>query len=161
MFGQRYAVYWNIYSPARWKEVQRSRPDLPGGVIDRVVIGDSSSGREHNFQAYRFQTGQRQEKTWVRSQLWFRYDLNIDPSSPNVLQCSYWGGDSSRFDLLIDGKLLKSEALPGVKAEEFVKVEYDIPPDLVLGKKRIAVMFRAKENKPTAEVYELAVVEKE
>jgi DUF1680 family protein len=161
MFGQRYAVYWNIYSPAQWKEIQRTRPGLPDGFVDRVTIGDSSSEHEHNFQAYRFQSGTRLDKKWVRSHLWFRYDLNVDPSSPNVLQCSYWGGDSSKFDLLIDGKLLKSEVLQGVKVDGFLKLKYHIPPDLVFGKKRIAVMFRAKENKPTAEVYELAVVEKD
>ena len=161
MFGQRYAVYWNIYSPARWKEVQDSRPALPDGVVDRVLIGEAASEREHNFQAYRFQSGRRQDKKWIRSQLWFRFDLNVAPSSPNVLQCTFWGGDSCRFDVLIDGKLLRSEALQGATGDVYVKVGYDIPPDLFSGKKRVAVMFRAKENKPTAEVYELAVVRQE
>jgi len=161
MFGQRYAVYWDFYSPAQWKEMQDSRPALPDGVVDRVSIGELSSEREHNFQAYRFQSGQRQEKKWVKSQLWFRYDLNVVPSALNVLQCTFWGGDSSKFDVLIDGKLLKSEALQGAEGDVYMKIGYDIPPDLVGGKKRVAVMFRAKENKPTAELYELAVVRPE
>jgi len=71
------------------------------------------------------------------------------------------GGDSSKFDVLIDGKLLKSEALQAAEGDASVKVGYDIPPDLVSGKKRVAVMFRAKANKPTAELYELAVVRPE
>jgi hypothetical protein len=160
VFGERYAVYWNMYSPSRWKSLCDSRPSLPAGVTDRVMIGDPASEREHNLQAYRFQTGERTGKKWIKSPLWFRYDLNIVPSSPNILSCTYWGGDSSRFDILIDGRLLKSEIL-GRGRDEFLNVGYGIPPDLIRGKRRVAVMFRAKENKPTAEVYELGVVQKE
>lgn len=160
-FGQRYAVYWNMYSPAQWQEAQKSRPVLPAGVVDRVTVGEPVSEREHNFQAYRFQSGQRQEMKWIKSQLWFRYDMNITPSAPSVLQCTYWGGESSTFDVLIDGKLLKSETLQGGGEDVFLIVDYEIPPELVRGKKRIAIMFRAKDNKPTAEVYGLAVVHKQ
>ena len=160
VFGERYAVYWNMYSPSQWKSLCDSRPSLPAGVTDRVMTGDPASEREHNFQAYRFQTGERMGKKWIKSPLWFRYDLNVVPSSPNILSCTYWGGDSSKFDILIDGRLLKSEILGGGRGE-FLNVGYGIPPDLIRGKSRMAVMFRAKENKPTAEVYELRVVQKE
>jgi DUF1680 family protein len=160
MFGQRYAVYWNLYSQREWDSLLSTRPAFPTGVTDRVIVGDNRSHNEHNFQAYRFQSGERQGKNWIRSHLWFRYDMNVLPSSLNVLSCTFWGGDTSSFEILIDGQRLKSESLPGGKTGEFVKTEYDIPPDFISGKKRVAVMFRAKENKPTAELYECAVLRK-
>ena len=83
------------------------------------------------------------------------------PSSLNVLSCAFWGGDTSTFEILIDGQRLKIESLSGGKNGEFVKTEYEIPPDFVRGKKRVAVMIRAKENKPTAELYECAVLRKD
>lgn len=161
MFGQRYAVYWNLYSPREWETIQNTRPVLPIGVTDRVIVGDNRSHEEHNFQAYRFQSGERQGKKWIRSQLWFRYDVNIIPSSLNVLSCTFGGGDTSTFEILIDGQRLKIESLADGKTGEFVKTEYEIPPDFVPGKKRVAVMIRAKENKPTAELYECAVLRKD
>jgi len=159
-FGQRYAVYWNIYTPSQWESLQKSRQTAPAGIIDRVTIGDLVSEREHNFQAYRFQTGDRQGKKWIKSSLWFRYDLNVDPSSPNILACTFWGDDSSKFDFLIDGLPLKTESLKGEKAVGFLDVRHDIPADLIRGKRKIAVMFRSRDNKPTPEVYECATLQK-
>jgi DUF1680 family protein len=158
-FGQRYAVYWNTFAPYEWKVLQETRPALPAGAIDRVVVGDHQSEREHNFQAYRFQTGERLQMKWVKSLLWFRFDLNIDPAATNTLKCTYWGGDKDcSFDILIDGVRATSQKLNGGKDIEFIDISYQIPPELVKEKKRIAVMFRAKERMPTAELYDCAIV---
>ena len=158
-FGQRYAVYWNTFAPYEWKVLQETRPALPAGAIDRVVVGDHQSEREHNFQAYRFQTGERLQKKWVKSPLWFRFDLNVDPVGTNTLMCTYWGGDKDcSFDILIDGVRATSQKLSGGKDTEFINVNYQIAPELVKDKKRIAVMFRSKDRMPTAELYECAIV---
>lgn len=158
LFSQRYAVYWDVLSPADWNSRESATKKLPAGTTDTVQIGDAKSERDHNFQAYRFQAGQHEGRNWVKSQLWFRYDLNISPSAPNVLECVYAGADSCRFEILIDGRVLKSESFSGSSSGSLVKVGYDVPRNLVRGKKRVAVMFRAKENKPTPEVYSVAMV---
>jgi hypothetical protein len=99
--------------------------------------------------------------SWVKSQLWFRYDLDVSTSDTNVLECVYSSNDTCKFDVLIDGKLLKTENVVGTKPGNFAKVGYEIPRDRISGKKRVAVMFRGREGKPTAELYELAVVRKQ
>jgi DUF1680 family protein len=161
LFGQRYAVYWDFVSPSEYKLHIAAKPPLQAGRIDAVRIGDARSEREHNFQAYRFQTGQQQGMSWVKSQLWFRYDLDVSTSDTNVLECVYSSNDTCKFDVLIDGKLLKTENVVGTKPGNFAKVGYEIPRDRTSGKKRVAVMFRGREGKPTAELYELAVVRKQ
>jgi uncharacterized protein len=155
LFGQRYAVYWNVYAPFEWKTLQESRPVLPAGVLDRVVVGDRVSDREHNFQAYRFQRGERLGRSWVKSQISVRYDLNADPSKTCALKCTYWGGEKDcTFLLLVDGLPLAKQTLAGGKESEFTDITYPIPPELVKGKKRISIMLRAEGGKPTGELYQ-------
>ena len=158
-FGQRYAVYWNIYGPKEWEALQDSRPQLTPGVVDRVIVGDRQSDRDHNFQAWRFETGERLGKKWVKSPQWFRYDLDVDSERSNTLRCTFWGGDKNcSFDILIDGLQMTSQTFIGGKDTEFVEMKYEIPPQLLSGKKRVAVMFRSKETKPTAELYDCAIL---
>ena len=154
LFGQRYAVYWNIYAPYEWQVIQDSRASTVSGLVDKVIVGDHRSDREHNFQAYRFQTGERMGKAWVKSPLSIRYDLNVDSSHECTLKCTYWGGDKDcSFAISVDGLLLSTQALSGGKDNDFVDVSYPIPGDLLRGKKRVSIMFRAERGKPMGEVY--------
>jgi uncharacterized protein len=154
MFGQRYAVYWNIYAPYEWKVMQEMRPARPPGVIDKVVVCDHRSDRKHNFQAYKFQSGERMGQKWVKSQLSIRYDVDVNPSQACALKCTFWGGEKDcTFDILIDGLLLRKVSLIGGKDMEFVDEKYPIPEELIRGKKKASVTFRARGGKPTAELY--------
>jgi uncharacterized protein len=159
MFGQRYAVYWNIYAPYEWQALQDAAVVLPSGVLDRVTVGNEQSDRDHNFQAWRFEKGERMGRKWVKSPQWFRYDLSVEPNQAEFLACTYWRGDNDcSFDILIDGVRMSGESLTGGKDAVFVEKKYEIPNELIAGKKRVAIMFRGKENKPTAELYECAVI---
>ena len=160
MFGQRYAVYWNIYAPYEWRTMQDARPTLRPGVLDKVIVGDHRSDREHNFQAYRFQSGERTGQKWVKSSLSFRYDVDVDTTQGCTLKCTYWGGDKdSAFDILLDGLPLANQSLTGGKDMEFIDVKYPIPERLIHGKKRVSVMFRAGRGKPTAELCGCEIVQ--
>ena len=160
LFGQRYAVYWNLYAPYEWNTMQDMRPARLTGVVDRVIVGDHRSDREHNFQAYKFQSGEWMGQKWVKSPLSFRYDVNVDAAKGCTLKCTYSGGDKEcAFDLLIDGLLLARQTVTGGKSTEFVDVRYPIPDDLIHGKKRVSVMFRASGGKPTAELFGCEIVE--
>lgn len=159
MFGQRYVVYWNILSPHERQAIRDAAPVLLPGILDRVAVGDEQEERDHNFQAWRFERGERLKKKWVKSPQWFRYDLSVESNHPETLSCTFWGGDKDcSFDILIDGLRMTADSLSGGKDSEFIEKRYDIPKELLAGKKRVAVMFRAKGNKPTAELYDCAVV---
>jgi len=157
-FGQRYAVYWNIYTQPEWQALQDSRPRLAPGVLDRVLVGDQQSDRDHNFQAWRIERGQRNGRNWVKSPLSFRYDVSVDPEKANVLACVFGGGGKeSSFDILVDGVKIATQTIGASKENEFVEKKYDIPRGLVSGKQRVAITFRARDNKPTAELYDCVV----
>jgi DUF1680 family protein len=160
MFGQRYAIYWDLITPAEWKEFKSSRPVLPPGVIDRVQIGDAKSEKEHNFQAYHFSRGETRGRGWVKSPQWFRHDLNVRSEKPMTLSCTYSGDERDCiFDIMIDGLLLTTQTLEGQRPGEFLTITYPIPADLIRGKKRVAVMLRGKEGKTTAELYDCSIEE--
>ena len=98
-------------------------------------------------------------RAWVRSLEWFRYDLSVDSNQAQALTCTFWGGDQDcSFDILIDGLRMTSDSLTGGKETDFIEKKYDIPKELLAGRNRVAVMLRAKEHKPTAELYECAIV---
>jgi len=158
MFHQRYAVYWNIHSEESWKALQASSKGLPEGIIDQVAVGERHSDREHNFQAYRFLTGRTGGKNWVMSPLWFRYDMNVNTAHENTLTCTYAGnGQDCTFEILIDGIRLTMQSLRGEKPGEVLEVSCPLPQALLEGKRRVAVMFRAKEGGMTGELCGLAV----
>ena len=158
VFGQRYAVYWNIYAQPEWQALQDSRPRFAPGVLDRVVVGDQQSDRDHNFQAWRFEKGERNGRHWVQSPLSFRYDVTVDPDHTNGLTCVFGTGEKeSSFDILIDGVKIATQSMDVSKGAELVEKKYDIPSELVAGKQRVAITFRARDNKPTAELYDCVV----
>ena len=158
-FGQRYAVYWDIFTLHEWKTFQDSRPQFGAGVLDRVAVGDRQSDYEHNFQAWRFEKGESHGLKWVKSPLSFRYDLAVDQTQSNILACIFGGSEKeSAFDILVDGVKIADQTIDGSKASELVEKRYDIPSELLVGKRRVAITFRAKDNKPTAELYDCSTI---
>jgi len=157
-FGQRYAVYWNMYAPNEWQARQKSRPQLAPGIVDRVLVGDSESDRDHNFQAWRFEKGERRGRKWVQSPISFRYDVTVRPGRANDLVCVFGGGEKeSAFDILVDGVKIAAQTVAAATGAEYVEQKYAIPEELLSGKNRVAVTFRARDNKPTAQLYDCMI----
>jgi hypothetical protein len=76
--------------------------------------------------------------------------MNVLPDSEMALLCTYSGeAKNLSFEILIDGLLMKESTLQTAKAGEPIAVRYDIPFDLLKGKRRVAIMFRGKSNRPT------------
>jgi hypothetical protein len=159
LFGQRYSVYWNVYTPDEYREIERSSAKLPDSVSDAVTVGEKNSERAHNFQAYRSERGLEHERAWVQSPQWFRYDLDVPEGSRAAVRCTFWGEDKDcAFDVLIDGREFASQELSGAEGAGFFEARYPVPPELLKGKTRVAVMFRAKEKKPTGRLFGLSAV---
>jgi uncharacterized protein len=159
MFGQRYAVYWNMYAPYEWQSLQASRQATVPGVIDRVVVGNHRSERDHNFQSFRFQRGERMGEPWVKSTLSVRYDLDVDTNKGNILQCRFWRGEGTNaFELLIDGVSVAKDSLSRGGETPFVDVTCPVPPELLRGKHRVSVMVKNRSGKSTPELYGCAIL---
>jgi hypothetical protein len=155
LFGERYAIYWNLLNEEEFRE-QTAAARLPDGVIDEVRINDLRSERRHNFQAFEFERGSGDVGDWVQSTFWLKVDLTVVPDRPLRLHCSYSTDPEAEFDVMIDGETLATEHF---QAEgELVEAEYPIPPEMTQGKTRVSAMFEAHPEKSTGRLMRCLVV---
>ncbi len=158
LFGQRYAIYWNIYTESEWSALKAIVKTLPEGIVDSIKIGDTASEEEHNFRGMFTKSGQESGRNWISSANLFRYDLRILPGEKLTLLCTFLDEDKDQiFDIMIDGRKLERQTIVPKKPGEFFEVEYPIPLEYSLGKKRVAVMFRAEKGKTTGRLFGLGI----
>lgn len=147
--------------PAR-KVEPLERPDLEKRKIDRVVIADAESEKEHGFKGARTDAGPFRGRFWRHAGGgWFSYKVKVRPDKPNALLCTYWGSDvgNRRFDILVDGKKIAQQVLDRNEPDEFFDVEYAIPAELTQGKKTITVRFESVGNATAGGVFDLWMIE--
>jgi DUF1680 family protein len=143
IFKEHYAIYWRIYGRDDWKSIKNNRPVLPENTVDAVVIGDSNSEYDHNFQAYRYERGELEGRNWVRSTEWLRYDLDVIPDTPVSLLVTYFGDDSDcDLEIKVNGHKLDVSVLNSAPKGQFVDETYQIPIEITRGKKRVVVALQ-------------------
>ena len=163
----RYNVYWTRYSPGEWdkKKVEieaadRRRRALATATIDAVDPGSEDSEKDHDLQqassTQPFFEGHRGREA---RNGWFSYALKVVPDKPLTLVCSYRGSEGRRrvFDVLVDGRKLKTENLP-YHPTELLDYEYTIPPALTAGKTGVIVKFQSQADAATAAVFDVRIV---
>jgi len=160
LFHQRYAIYWDLYDEQGWERIQSARIRLPGEVVDSVCVGDMQCERKHNFQAYQSVRGETGKRHWVKSSLWFRYDVNVNSGRPTVLRCTYAGRERDcLFDITIDGLALATQNLQGEDTGRAIRAAYAVPSAMIAGKSRVAVKFKARQGTMTGALEGLSVTE--
>ncbi|MCR4415252.1 MAG: glycoside hydrolase family 127 protein [Thermoguttaceae bacterium] len=170
LFGECYAVYWNVYrrgSPAHQARLadDRRRARRAARTVDAVEIGDPSSESQHDFRGERTESGAGGAGRWRHATAggWFSYRLKVPADTPTVLCCTYWGGDTPprRFDILIDGTPIATQELDRNRPGEFFDVEYPVPPELTRGKSQITVRFQARPGNIAGGVFGLALLRRD
>jgi DUF1680 family protein len=160
LFHQRYTIYWDLYDEQGWERIQNARIRLPKETFDSVCVGDMQCERRHNFQAFESVRGETRKRQWVKSPLWFRYDVNVNPGRSMVLHCTYAGKEKDcLFDITIDGLPLATQDLQGEDTGEAIHSAYAIPSSMIAGKNRVAVKFKARQGTMTGAVLGLSVTE--
>ncbi|MFO1019481.1 MAG: glycoside hydrolase family 127 protein [Planctomycetales bacterium] len=149
---QRYSVYWSLYSPQEWERhqaelaaVEARRREIEARRIDEVHPGEQQSETDHHLQGMNTQAGPFQDRKWRHAaEGWFSWDLKVAPSDvPQVLTCTYWGSDTGRtFDILVDGQKIATQTLSMKRPEEFIDVDYPLPPELLRNKQKVTIRFR-------------------
>lgn len=138
--GTRYAIY--AITSASYLQID----DFNDGW-DSVGAADTA----HNFQAWQSERGESHGKTWVRSPLWFRYDLSVWPSSSNTLHLTFARDEDARtFELCVDGVVVATPTLQPPTGEEplFTK-QFELPTSATNGRSCVAIMLRVpKDGKP-------------
>ena len=167
---RRYAVYWDMYTPAEWsrKETEFRTLAEKQKKLDAATVGFAQPGQ---MQAERDSNQQGEGTAPVRVEnhfgrnatKWFSFDLPADPSHPLTLIVTYSNdnGGPSACDVLVEGRKL-GEQTGGRRSPEqeirFSDVEYKIPADLVADKKKITVRFEATNGRSTPSVFGIRVV---
>ena len=161
-----YGVYW-IVTPEgseRHKAIlaaEEARRKHEARTIDRVVVGDEASERDHNLQGEKHGAGPYGNRHWRHApDGWFSWDLKVLPEVQNTLVCTYWGSDvpPRRFDILVDGKVIATQELNVNKPGQFLDVEYPIPLELTRGRDKVTVRFQAQPGNTAGGVFDCAIL---
>lgn len=158
LFGQRYALYWNLSGEINWEILKPINETLPASMVDLVQIGDKASEKGHDFQAFRIDTGSTSGYRWVQSAEWFRYDMRVDSSGNDTLACQFVGdAKDCVFDLLIDGMHLASDSIRAGSEGVPVDRSYAIPAERASGREQVAVKFKSRDGRPTPRLCRMSV----
>ena len=161
----RYTVYWNVYTPAEWDALAKSRAageararGLVARTVDVVDLGVPESEKAHDYQDQGAAVADfdgRQGREAGRA-AWFSYALKVRPDQAQTLIVTYRGSEGRRrvFDILVDGQTIATETLP-YHPTELLDMEYPIPDALTRGKTRVVVRFQPQDQAATAQVFEI------
>ena len=161
-----YTVYWDTLDKKQWEQTLREREvetarEKAAGMVDKVLIGDDESEREHRLQGERTAAGDFRDRTWrhATSGGWFSYQVAVAPGKPSMLVCAYWGSDGGvrEFDVLVDGTRIATQKLENLHPGTFFEQKYLIPAELVQGKSRVTVRFQGLPGKTAGGVFGLQV----
>lgn len=165
----RYAVYLDTFDVEGWRkqeEIYRQEEEqareLAARTVDYLRPGEMQPERDHNFQGEKVETGEFKKRKWrhALSGGWFSFDMAVDPSKPNALVLTYWGSDAGdrEFDILVDGKKIATQKLEREKPDVFFDVRYEIPSELLEGKKKVTIKLQALPTKLAGGLYGARVV---
>lgn len=138
-----------------------ARPQLDRRTIDRVVVGDSKSEKDHNLQGERTSAGIFNAMRWRHAGGgWFGYSLKVKPGAANYVLVTYWGSDvgNRRFDVIVDGNIVGHQTLDNNEPGKFFDVEYPIPADLITGKETVVVKIQSAEGATAGGIFDLRTV---
>lgn len=158
----RYMMYWLNVDGEKWDAIraeleaeEAAAQLLEARTIDYVVTGTQQSESDHYMQQSGSGSGSYNGEYYRDGGGWFSYELQTKGHTEGVtLMARYWGGDSGNrtFDILIDNTVIATETLTGGKSE-FVNVEYPVPSELLEGKDKVRVKFKAHSGNVAGGVY--------
>lgn len=169
-YNRRYSVYWDLFNENEWNirkteysaELERIKK-IKASEIDFVQPGEMQPERNHNFRGEKSSVGKYKERGNRDSRGgWFSFDLKSLKDSPVALVVDYWGGfpGAKTFDILVNNKIIATENISNKKDGQFISEEYMIPGELLKGKTKITVMFRAHPGNMAGPVFGVRTIRK-
>lgn len=148
---ERYNIYWDVVSEQDWKtraasieaaEAQQRADDAR--TVDEYRPGEQQSEVDHSMTSQQSNIGNFQDRKWRDAHGWFEFQMKVLPGQPQVLSCTYWGGDRGHtFDILVNGKVIATQTLNAEKPGSFFQVEYPIPASALAGKDKATIRLQA------------------
>ncbi len=146
---RRTAVYFKRYNPAQWAEAEAAfaaaairQRELDARSLDIVRLGVEADERAHNLTSvisyplsYRFKPGRD-----CRSGGFIEFDANVGRATPLKLKATFWGGERDKwFYISVDGVRIAEQRINGDWPHQFVDLDYDIPDEVLRGKRSVRV----------------------
>ena len=171
MARKRYAIYWDVFSPAEWKkkseayEAEEARKrKLETATVAFAQPGQMQTERDYNQQGEDTTPVQLMGRYGRQGTKWFSFDVPVDASHPTTLIVTYSNDARGRrgdFEVFADGTKIGEQQVERRSPEidlRFFDVEYKVPAELVQGKQKITVKFQAKENSAIPGVFGIRTV---
>ena len=156
---RRYAIYWDVFTPAEWanksaayQAEEESVKKLEAATIGFAQPGQMQSERDFAEKDEDSSPVQLQGRYGRQGNSWFSYELPVDPASPAILIVTYSNdarGRKGGFDVLVDGTKIGEQTMERRTPEQdvhFFDVKYSLPLELVKGKQKVTVRFQAREG---------------
>jgi hypothetical protein len=171
MARKRYAIYWDVFSPAEWKkkseayEAEEARKrKLDSATVAFAQPGQMQTERDYNQQGEDTTPVQIMGRYGRQGTKWFSFDLPVDASHPTTIIVTYSNDARARrgeFEVFADGTKIGEQSIERRSPQidlRFFDVEYKLPAELVAGKQKITVKFQAKDGAAIPGVFGIRTV---
>ena len=139
----RYGIYFTLAD--KNTKIKENEADKYT-VIDSLPVANDQYEFSHNLKAYNSNTGNFKGLMFRDATPGgqFSYEMAVDNTVTNYLAVKYYSGDVGRsFTILVDNTVLADVTLEDPNPNGFYDIYYKIPEELVEGKEKITVTFKA------------------
>lgn len=169
----RYMMYWLNLTPQEYTAhleeeatLEALRLALDRRTVDAVNTGEQQPEADHFMTFDKSDKGNYQGQPWRNASDggFFSYRMKTESQPQLKLMVRYWGNENGnrRFDIAIDGEVIATENIAGKwNKDDFVDVEYNIPPGLIAGKDNIDLSFQSHPGHTAGSVYMIRLVRPE
>jgi hypothetical protein len=173
LHDSRYMMYWLALSEDNYKgyldrlaKEEEERQALEARTTDKVQPGEQQPESDHFMETDDSFTGNTNDVFFrdARNGHYFSYLMQTGGNTELSLRLQYWGvGEwkSHEFDIFVDDVLVTSvNNTDKYRISKFVYETYDIPAEVLQGKKQVRVKFVAKPRKQIGEIYGVRLIKK-
>lgn len=166
----RYMTYWMMPSNKQYvsyldsvASLEKEKLALQNRTVDFVAPGEQQPEVDHAMEKENSRTGVFQDEFWrdAHNNGYFSYQLSTNSQTNLSLLVRYWGAEwgNRSFDIYIDDKKLATVNNTGKWNQSLFKTEeYQIPENMLIGKKNIRVKFQALPENTAGAVYYIRLV---
>ena len=167
LHDSRYMIYWPYSTPANLRRMQDKMAEtgaelaaLSAQTIDQVAPGEQQAEVDHAYAGEGAESGIAMGTHWRRASGWFSYALSDKDHEAKILRLTYSTLDAGRkFDVLVNGQLLKSVELAGDAPQELYSLDYALPDQLVRESGgRLVVKFVARSGSVAGPLYRVRLL---
>jgi len=166
----RYMMYWMTLSQGQYKNyldslqtLEKVKLLLEKRTVDFVAPGEQQPEVDHQLLQSASQTGTFADQFWrsANNGGYFSYLLETRGETDLKISLKYWGAEWGKkvFDIYVDDKkLLTVDNSEKWNTSEFKTEEYEIPREMLLGKKNIRLRIQTSQGNTSSAIYYLRLL---